>query len=51
MDQALLLPSSERLLFDQNRLLASLVKDSWQKQHVADAKHESVFKEMKELHV
>ena len=27
MDQALLLPSFERLLFDQNRLLGSLVKD------------------------
>ena len=51
MDQALLLPSSERVLFDQNRLLASLVKESWQQQHLIDTKHESVFKEMKEIHV
>ena len=50
MDQALLLPSFERLLFDQNRMLASLVKDLRQKQHQTDNKHEQVFKDMKELH-
>ena len=50
MDQALLLPAAERLLFESNRLLAQLVKDLRQKQHLADTKHENVFKDMKELH-
>ena len=48
MDQALLLPSYERLLFDQNRLLGGLVKELRQKQGQIDAKHENVFKDMKE---
>ena len=36
MDQALLLPNYERLLFDQNRMLGSLVKDVRQKQGQID---------------
>ena len=40
MDQALLLPSFERLLFDQNRVLASIVKELRQRKSQADARHE-----------
>ena len=50
MDQALFLPSFERLLFDQNRMLAQLVKELRQKKVQIDTKHDQVFKEMKEMH-
>ena len=50
MNPSLLLPSSERQLFEQNKLLASIVKEIRQRQYQMDMRHEHCFKELRSQH-